>query len=140
MSVASLFTSNKKESDDIDNSNKSSCNPLWRNLRFCALLLLTTIILVTLLALQLNPTYDLKSRLSPWPIQKIPKKIRMVTQEELERHDGKQTKGVMWLSILSKVYDVSKGAQYYGPGGSYSIFVGRDANVPFSKYNHNTQT
>lgn len=54
----------------------------------------------------------------------------MVTKDELARHDGNQTKE-MWLSILSQVYDVTAGDQYYSPGSSYSVFVGRDANVPF---------
>ena len=61
----------------------------------------------------------------------FPQKTRIVTKEELARHDGNQTKGVLWLSIMSKVYDVSKGSEYYGEGGPYHVFVGRDGNVPF---------
>ena len=60
-----------------------------------------------------------------------PEEVRIVTKEELARHDGNQTEGVLWLSIMSKVYDVSKGAEYYGPGAPYHVFVGRDGNVPF---------
>jgi len=60
-----------------------------------------------------------------------PENVRIVTKEELARHDGNQTEGVLWLSIMSKVYDVSKGAEYYGVGGPYHVFVGRDGNVPF---------
>lgn len=56
--------------------------------------------------------------------------IRMITLEELAEHDGNQTEAI-WLSILSKVYDVTKGKEYYGAGAPYAIFVGRDANVPF---------
>jgi len=57
--------------------------------------------------------------------------IRIVTKEELALHDGNHTKGVLWLSIMSRVYDVSKGAEYYGEGAPYHVFVGRDGNVPF---------
>ena len=60
-----------------------------------------------------------------------PEKVRIVTKEELARHDGNQTEGVLWLSIMSKVYDVSKGAEYYAAGAPYHVFVGRDGNVPF---------
>jgi predicted heme/steroid binding protein len=60
----------------------------------------------------------------------VPEGGRMITKEELALHDGNQTKE-MWLSILSQVYDVSKGEEYYAPGSGYSIFAGRDANVPF---------
>lgn len=56
--------------------------------------------------------------------------LRMVTKEELAFHDGNQTE-TMWLSILSKVYDVTAAPEYYSPTGTYRVFVGRDANVPF---------
>ena len=32
---------------------------------------------------------------------------------------------------MGKVYDVSAGYDFYGPGRSYHIFAGRDATVPF---------
>ena len=56
--------------------------------------------------------------------------VRMITKEELELHDGKQ-KPTYWLSILSQVFDVSAGPEYYSEEGTYRVFVARDANVPF---------
>jgi membrane-associated progesterone receptor component len=56
--------------------------------------------------------------------------VRMVTLEELQRHDGIQT-DTLWLSIMGRVYDVTAGSQYYGNKGPYKIFVAKDANVPF---------
>jgi hypothetical protein len=35
------------------------------------------------------------------------------------------------LAILGDVFDVSAGAQHYGPGASYECFVGRDASKAF---------
>lgn len=40
-------------------------------------------------------------------------------------------KNVLLLALLGKVYDVTKGAKHYGPGGSYQFFVGRDASRAF---------
>lgn len=70
--------------------------------------------------------------LSPGPFSLGPEieTLRMVTKEELAFHDGKQTDS-FWLSIMSRVYDVSAGPEYYSPDGPYRVFVGRDANVPF---------
>lgn len=56
--------------------------------------------------------------------------LRMVTKEELAFHDGNQT-DTLWLSIMSKVFDVTAGREYYAPDAPYRVFVGRDANVPF---------
>jgi hypothetical protein len=56
--------------------------------------------------------------------------VRMVTKEELALHDGKQSPTV-WLSIMSQVFDVSAGPEYYSENGPYRVFVARDGNVPF---------
>lgn len=64
------------------------------------------------------------------PTDKSKAKVRMVTREELARHDGKQEK-TLWLSIMSQVFDVTAGSEYYGDDAPYQIFSGRDANVPF---------
>jgi len=38
----------------------------------------------------------------------------------------------LYLSIRGRVYDVSKGHQYYGPGRSYHAFTGKDATRAFA--------
>lgn len=50
--------------------------------------------------------------------------IRLFTVEELTQFDGIHNKD-LFLSILGSVYDVSKGAKHYGPGGTYNYFVGK---------------
>jgi predicted heme/steroid binding protein len=55
---------------------------------------------------------------------------RVVTKEELAKHNGKDGADI-WLSVLGEVYDVSKGQQYYGPGMGYGAFAGTDCSVCF---------
>ena len=38
---------------------------------------------------------------------------------------------LIWLSILGKVYDVTEGTEYYGPGQSYNSLTAADTSVPF---------
>lgn len=56
-----------------------------------------------------------------------PMKKRDFTLEELKPYDGVQEKRVL-LAVNSKVFDVTRGKDFYGPGGPYSIFGGRDAS------------
>ncbi|KAI8967724.1 cytochrome b5-like heme/steroid binding domain-containing protein, partial [Mycotypha africana] len=49
------------------------------------------------------------------------------TEKELAFYDGSDPTKPIYLAIDGNVYDVTKGAGWYGPGGSYHHFAGKDA-------------
>ncbi|XP_027205073.2 membrane-associated progesterone receptor component 1-like isoform X1 [Dermatophagoides pteronyssinus] len=51
-----------------------------------------------------------------------------MTLDELRRYDGTGPDKRICLAILGRVYDCTKGHEYYGPGGAYSPLAGRDAS------------
>lgn len=55
----------------------------------------------------------------------------ILTPEELLAFDGSDTTKPIYLAINGKIFDVSAGGHTYGPGGSYSVFAGRDATRAF---------
>lgn len=57
----------------------------------------------------------------------VPGEERVFTVEELAQYDGSDPDKPIYLALLGKVYDVTAGRNYYGPGGGYSFFAGRDA-------------
>lgn len=64
------------------------------------------------------------------PIQKpadVPLKI--FTAKELAQYDGSAKSKGLYLAILGRVYDVSKGQKHYGPGGGYHFFAGKHINA-----------
>ncbi|BFG00005.1 membrane-associated progesterone receptor component 1 [Drosophila madeirensis] len=58
----------------------------------------------------------------------LPKMRRDFTVKELRQYDGNQLDGRVLVAVNGNVYDVSKGKRFYGPGGPYSTFAGRDAS------------
>ncbi|XP_075586324.1 membrane-associated progesterone receptor component 1-like isoform X2 [Dermatophagoides farinae] len=57
-----------------------------------------------------------------------------MTLDELRRYDGTAPDKRVCIAILGRVYDCTKGYDYYGPGGAYSTFAGRDASRALAKF------
>ncbi|KAI8799353.1 cytochrome b5-like heme/steroid binding domain-containing protein [Cladochytrium replicatum] len=56
---------------------------------------------------------------------------RIFTPEELAQYDGSDPKKPIYIALLGEVFDVTAGPSYYGPGGGYHFFAGRDASRAF---------
>jgi predicted heme/steroid binding protein len=54
-----------------------------------------------------------------------------LTDAELARYDGTDPTLPIYLAINASIYDVSAGRPFYGPGGSYHFFAGKDATRAF---------
>lgn len=57
----------------------------------------------------------------------LPESERIFTARQLAEYDGSDPAKPIYLAINGRVYDVSAGPSYYGKGGSYSFFSGKDA-------------
>ena len=43
-------------------------------------------------------------------------KKKDMTLTELKKHDGSDPEGRVCVAVLGKIYDVTKGKKFYGPG------------------------
>jgi len=59
------------------------------------------------------------------PLPKL--KRRDWSPEELQAYDGRGDDGRILVAVNGKVFDMTRGKRFYGPGGPYSVFAGRDA-------------
>lgn len=50
---------------------------------------------------------------------------RLFRKEELKKYNGVD-KPELYIGLLGNVFDVTKGAKFYGPGEGYHAFVGQD--------------
>ncbi|KAF5289361.1 hypothetical protein FQR65_LT11872 [Abscondita terminalis] len=62
------------------------------------------------------------------PEPQLPKLRKDFYLEDLKKYDGLQEDGRVLVAVNGNVYDVTKGKRFYGPGGPYSAFAGRDAS------------
>lgn len=61
------------------------------------------------------------------PVAPPPTVFRVFTPPQLEPYNGQGTMPV-YLAVRGKIFDVTPGRNFYGPGGPYANFAGRDAS------------
>ncbi|KAI3750361.1 hypothetical protein L2E82_20995 [Cichorium intybus] len=57
-----------------------------------------------------------------------PVQLGSITEEELRPYNGSDPNKPLLMAIKGKIYDVSRSRMFYGPGGPYALFAGRDAS------------
>lgn len=62
-----------------------------------------------------------------------PVQLGEVTEEELRAYDGSDPKKPLLMAIKGQIYDVTQSRMFYGPGGPYALFAGRDASRALAK-------
>lgn len=53
--------------------------------------------------------------------------------DDLLVHDGSGDADGPYVAVLGLVYDMSMSANFYGPGGNYEMFAGRDATLNLAR-------
>lgn len=62
-----------------------------------------------------------------------------MTLAQLRQYDGNGPEKRICLAVNGKVFDVSQGAKFYGPGGPYAAFAGHDATHALATFNVDVQ-
>ncbi|XP_071723942.1 probable steroid-binding protein 3 [Rutidosis leptorrhynchoides] len=61
------------------------------------------------------------------------------TAEKLSQYNGKNQPTPIYISVKGRVFDVTSGSSFYGPGGSYEMFAGKDASRALAKMSKNDE-
>ncbi|XP_074291263.1 membrane steroid-binding protein 2 [Silene latifolia] len=62
-----------------------------------------------------------------------PVQLGEITEDELKQYDGSDSKKPLLMAIKGQIYDVSQSRMFYGPGGPYALFAGKDASRALAK-------
>ncbi|KAK9100106.1 hypothetical protein Scep_023536 [Stephania cephalantha] len=62
-----------------------------------------------------------------------------LSSDQLKQFDGTNPDKPIYVAIKGRVFDVSSGKTFYGPGGSYCSFAGRDASRALAKMSKNEE-
>jgi len=62
-----------------------------------------------------------------------PQQLGEITAEELRAYDGTDPNKPLLMAIKAQIYDVSRSRAFYGPGGPYALFAGKDASRALAK-------
>ncbi|URD79587.1 membrane steroid-binding protein [Musa troglodytarum] len=97
----------------------------------------------TVLAVAVALYYTIAGFLAPPPpppprqevVDPLPPPVQLgeVTEEELRAYDGSDPKKPLLMAIKGQIYDVTQSRMFYGPGGPYALFAGKDASRALAK-------
>lgn len=62
-----------------------------------------------------------------------------LTLEQLKQYDGSNPSNTIYVAVKGRVFDVTTGKSFYGPGGSYCMFAGKDASRALAKMSKNDE-
>ncbi|KAJ1694168.1 hypothetical protein LUZ63_010866 [Rhynchospora breviuscula] len=68
-----------------------------------------------------------------------PVQLGEINEEELKAYDGSDPKKPLLMAIKGQIYDVTQSRMFYGPGGPYALFAGRDASRALAKMSFEPQ-
>lgn len=80
-------------------------------------------------------SYQERSKEPEEKVQPLPPPVQLgeITDEELKQYDGSDKSKPLLMAIKGQIYDVSQSRLFYGPGGPYALFAGKDASRALAK-------
>ncbi|XP_022890301.1 membrane steroid-binding protein 2-like [Olea europaea var. sylvestris] len=80
-------------------------------------------------------SYQERSKEPEEKVQPLPPPVQLgdIADEELKQYDGSDKSKPLLMAIKGQIYDVSQSRLFYGPGGPYALFAGKDASRALAK-------
>lgn len=56
-----------------------------------------------------------------------------LTEQQLRQFNGSDPSKPIYVAVKGRIFDVTTGKSFYGPGGAYAMFAGREASRALAK-------
>ncbi|XP_045763338.1 membrane-associated progesterone receptor component 1 [Maniola jurtina] len=114
-----------KSADSIEAESPESDSSIFNEILNPVNLVLTLII-VALVYKILRSRFGKPS--AEQQVPELPKIRKDMTVAELRQFDGTQPDGRVLVAVNGWIFDATRGRRFYGPGGPYAAFGGKDAS------------
>lgn len=62
-----------------------------------------------------------------------------LTALQLSEYNGTDPSKPIYVAVKGRIFDVTNGKSFYGPGGAYAMFAGKDASRALAKMSKNDE-
>ncbi|KAE8056236.1 hypothetical protein FH972_013026 [Carpinus fangiana] len=62
-----------------------------------------------------------------------------LTAQQLSQYNGTDPSKPIYVAVKGRIFDVTNGKSFYGPGGAYALFAGKDASRALAKMSKNDE-
>ncbi|XP_022997574.1 probable steroid-binding protein 3 [Cucurbita maxima] len=62
-----------------------------------------------------------------------------LTPQQLIAYNGTDPSKPIYVALKGRIFDVTTGVSFYGPGGAYAMFAGKDASRALAKMTKNEE-
>jgi membrane-associated progesterone receptor component len=62
-----------------------------------------------------------------------------LTPQQLSQYNGTDPSKPIYVAVKGRIFDVTNGKSFYGPGGAYALFAGKDASRALAKMSKNDE-
>lgn len=62
-----------------------------------------------------------------------------MTTQQLSQYNGTDPSKPIYVAVKGRIFDVTNGKSFYGPGGPYALFAGKDASRALAKMSKNDE-
>ncbi|CAA3032372.1 probable steroid-binding protein 3 [Olea europaea var. sylvestris] len=62
-----------------------------------------------------------------------------LTLQQLKQYDGSDPSKPIYIAVKGRIFDMTSGKSFYGPGGPYGMFAGKDASRALAKMSKNEE-